>query len=393
MLGGGRRQPGCSLAAAATAVLHGAPAGRARPGARGNRRALSRGRARARPPGLRLQPVARDGGERGAVQHGGHQPALAGARDPGRPRVHLQLRHLLLRHHPVGVPDLARALVGLRALAGRGHGHRVAPAARHRQPGALGHAAVRGHPGLPGPHADLLGAGAPPTHPPLPGSPLPQPAPGSSRPATSFLSPLCGRARRWHGTACRPRQGPRPGAQPPCKQRRRKHARRLAHAAPGAAQEATQRPTFGEIIPVLRRLLAEETRRQARRPSAGAAAAASEAAPRALAPSAAAGGSGDLAGARGPQVPASLRAPACPMCRLHFHAGTWPGAHARYQRVRRLPRRSGSGPIGASTSGGSVWLRQPWACASAVPVAVMRPLASRPQLRRREWSVCIVPRR
>jgi len=228
---------------------------------------------------------------------------------------------------------------------------------------------------------------------PLPGSPLPQPAPGSSRPATSFLSPLCGRARRWHGTACRPRQGPRPGAQPPCKQRRRKHARRLAHAAPGAAQEATQRPTFGEIIPVLRRLLAEETRRQARRPSAGAAAAASEAAPRPLAPSAAAGGSGDLAGARGPQVPASLRAPACPMCRLHFHAGTWPGAHARYQRVRRLPRRSGSGPIGASTSGGSVWLRQPWACASAVPVAVMRPLASRPQLRRREWSVCIVPRR
>ena len=66
-------------------------------------------------------------------------------------------------------------------------------------------------------------------------------------------------------------------------------------------QEATRRPTFGEIIPVLRKLLADETRRQARREGAAAAAAA-EAGPRPLAPSACAGGSGELAGARGAQV-------------------------------------------------------------------------------------------
>ncbi len=68
--------------------------------------------------GLRLQSVAGDGGELDPEQHGGHQPALAGARDPGGPRLHLLLRYLLLRHHPMGVHDLARALARVWPLAG-----------------------------------------------------------------------------------------------------------------------------------------------------------------------------------------------------------------------------------------------------------------------------------
>ncbi|KAK9833554.1 hypothetical protein WJX81_005671 [Elliptochloris bilobata] len=58
------------------------------------------------------------------------------------------------------------------------------------------------------------------------------------------------------------------------------------------AQEATRRPTFGEIIPMLRKLLADETRRQARRDGAGAS------------------GSVELAGARGAQGSGDLAAAA-----------------------------------------------------------------------------------
>ena len=46
--------------------------------------------------GVRLQPEPRDGGPGGAVQRGGHQPALAGTRDPVGQGIHLQLRCLRL---------------------------------------------------------------------------------------------------------------------------------------------------------------------------------------------------------------------------------------------------------------------------------------------------------
>ena len=56
----------------------------------------------ARRAGVRLQPVAGDGGQRRAEQHGGQQPAVAGARDPRRSALHRRGRRVQLRHHHVG---------------------------------------------------------------------------------------------------------------------------------------------------------------------------------------------------------------------------------------------------------------------------------------------------
>ena len=72
-------------------------------------------------PGVRLQPVARGGGDAGGPGHDQperDQPQVAGARDPGRQAQQHGQRRVLLRHHPVGAAHLAAALAGLRPLAG-----------------------------------------------------------------------------------------------------------------------------------------------------------------------------------------------------------------------------------------------------------------------------------